>query len=117
MTPAENGFLIYPGTLTKEEIFRIGCIGAIRKAYMQAFLAASNETLRKHVRDFQRMDRCRPCRSQILCAGFYLPRHHDMYDPRRIWRVVPLTSRPARHAQSFMLTVWELLKRSLQRIM
>jgi 2-aminoethylphosphonate-pyruvate transaminase len=36
----ERGFVIYPGKLTAEPSFRIGCIGAVRPADMEAAVAA-----------------------------------------------------------------------------
>lgn len=42
---AERGFLIYPGKLTKEETFRIGCIGAINRTHIEKLLAAIAEIL------------------------------------------------------------------------
>ena len=42
---ARHGFLIYPGKLTDEPSFRIGCIGDIRAEDMQNFLAATKSTL------------------------------------------------------------------------
>jgi 2-aminoethylphosphonate-pyruvate transaminase len=44
---AAKGYLIYPGKLTQEETFRIGCIGAIDEADMRAFLAAADAILRR----------------------------------------------------------------------
>jgi 2-aminoethylphosphonate-pyruvate transaminase len=40
-----RGFIIYPGKLTGAESFRIGCIGALGVAQMQAALAAIEATL------------------------------------------------------------------------
>ena len=42
---ARHGFLIYPGKLTDEPSFRIGCIGDIRAEDMQNLLAATKSTL------------------------------------------------------------------------
>ena len=42
---ARHGFLIYPGKLTGEPSFRIGCIGDIRAKDMHNFLAATKSTL------------------------------------------------------------------------
>lgn len=41
-----RGFLLYPGKLTRQETFRIGCIGAIGRAEMQAAVAAVADSLR-----------------------------------------------------------------------
>jgi 2-aminoethylphosphonate-pyruvate transaminase len=41
----ERGFIIYPGKLTAAETFRIGCIGHIGAAEMEAALAAISEVL------------------------------------------------------------------------
>jgi 2-aminoethylphosphonate-pyruvate transaminase len=44
---AARGFLIYPGKLTSDETFRIGCIGAIGESEMEAFLAAAEVILKE----------------------------------------------------------------------
>jgi 2-aminoethylphosphonate-pyruvate transaminase len=35
---SEKGFIIYPGKLTREETFRIGCIGAVEPADFERLL-------------------------------------------------------------------------------
>ena len=42
---AERGFLIYPGKLTGVESFRVGCIGQVRAADMERFVAAARAAL------------------------------------------------------------------------
>ncbi|GAB5471329.1 MAG: 2-aminoethylphosphonate--pyruvate transaminase [Rhodospirillales bacterium] len=42
---AARGFLIYPGKLTEQESFRIGCIGDLAAAQVDALLRALSETL------------------------------------------------------------------------
>ena len=34
----QQGYVIYPGKLTKEKSFRVGCIGAVNAAQMQRFV-------------------------------------------------------------------------------
>ena len=41
------GFLIYPGTITKEKTFRIGCIGNINSKNINLLLKAIQKTLLK----------------------------------------------------------------------
>lgn len=42
---AARGFVIYPGKLTREESFRIGCIGAVRPADFERLVAAAREII------------------------------------------------------------------------
>ena len=42
---AEKGFIIYPGKITQEDTFRIGCIGAIAAPQMQAAVDAIESSL------------------------------------------------------------------------
>jgi len=42
---AERGFLIYPGKLTREDSFRIGCIGDLHRADFERLLAAVEQVL------------------------------------------------------------------------
>jgi len=42
---AERGFVIYPGKLTREDSFRIGCIGALEPADFKRLLAAIDDVL------------------------------------------------------------------------
>ena len=41
----QQGYVIYPGKLTQQDSFRIGCIGAIRPAQMQAFVKTVKSVL------------------------------------------------------------------------
>ena len=41
-----SGFILYPGKLTELETFRVGCIGAIGRAEIDAALAAIGQALR-----------------------------------------------------------------------
>ncbi|MFQ5935818.1 MAG: 2-aminoethylphosphonate--pyruvate transaminase [Acidiferrobacterales bacterium] len=43
----QRGFVIYPGKLTVADSFRIGCIGRLGKAEMQAALEAIRETIKE----------------------------------------------------------------------
>jgi len=43
----EKGFIIYPGKLTVVESFRIGCIGQMDEAVMQAVVMAAGEALKE----------------------------------------------------------------------
>ena len=45
---AERGVVIYPGKLTQEPSFRIGCIGAIGPADMARALAAIDAFMAEH---------------------------------------------------------------------
>jgi 2-aminoethylphosphonate-pyruvate transaminase len=42
----DRGFVLYPGKLTRVDTFRVGCIGAIGPAEVDAMLAAAEATLR-----------------------------------------------------------------------
>jgi 2-aminoethylphosphonate-pyruvate transaminase len=42
---AERGFLIYPGKLTREDSFRIGCIGDVRRPDFERLLRAVEEVV------------------------------------------------------------------------
>ena len=42
---SERGFVIYPGKLSIADSFRIGCIGALGAAEMEAAIAAVKATL------------------------------------------------------------------------
>jgi 2-aminoethylphosphonate-pyruvate transaminase len=44
---AERGFVIYPGKLTREDSFRIGCIGALEPSDFERLLVAVDEVLRE----------------------------------------------------------------------
>jgi len=44
---AKDGFLIYPGKLTRQDSFRIGCIGDLRASQVEALLAALADAMRR----------------------------------------------------------------------
>jgi 2-aminoethylphosphonate-pyruvate transaminase len=44
----ELGYVLYPGKLTKVSTFRVGCVGAIAPAQMQAAVDAIRSTLQRH---------------------------------------------------------------------
>ena len=42
-----KGFILYPGKLTQVETFRVGCIGHVNQAEMQAAVAAIAQALQE----------------------------------------------------------------------
>ena len=49
----DQGYVLYPGKLTKVSTFRVGCVGAISPEQMKDAVRAIRETLARHgVRDF-----------------------------------------------------------------